>query len=152
MTSLLTYCQLIMDSNSHRNPTYDVLCTECQSIFDKTAISALQDRSVDRVISPRRLHLTFGALIKSAEWGCHLCNQIFGCLQDSFLYARTNHKESEPQGIDVKLENTQLFTTLSASYLSISGDHSDMSSILWGSLEITPVVCTLVKILGAALK
>jgi hypothetical protein len=151
MTSLLAYSQLLTASKSQRITSYDVLCTDCQSIFDKAAISALQDRSREHVISPRRLHLTFGALMNSVERDCHLCNLIFGCLQDSILYARTNNKRSDPEGIDLQVDKIQLFITLSSTCLTISGDHPDKSSMLWGSLDITPVVCTLVTTFRAEL-
>jgi hypothetical protein len=149
--SLHVYPQLVTSLNSQRNTAYDILCTDCQSIFDDAAIGVHQNGSGERIMGQQRLHLTFGALMRSAERGCHLCNQIFGCLQDSLLYAQTNGKASENAGIDLQFDKIQLSTTMSTNYLSISGDHPSKSSILWGSLEITPVVRTLVTTLGAVL-
>lgn len=129
-------------SNDQGDIVYDVLCTDCRSIFDDAAVRVLQDRSRGNVEEPRRTHLTLGALMESVERSCHLCNLIFGCLQNSILYFQMNDKSSQlRERIDLK--ETQLFIKISPSHLIISGDHVCKSAILWGFLEITPIVCVL---------
>jgi hypothetical protein len=142
--------QLSHSPNSHygstdSTPTFDVLCSLCQAIFEAVKLNAFADTSspVTRYWERKR-HSTFDSMRSSGKQGCHLCNLIVQAI-NCFYQGPTNYYSLPTGDQSVYIE------------LNLDGDLSTISG-KWGVLKIsvglsgiisTPLLTALVRLPSA---
>lgn len=126
--------------------SFDTLCQACGSIFDKEAISLLQELGDTSKPGQQRPHYTYKQLVFSAGQGCHFCNVILNSISVNEMRMQAEDQDTlQAYQATIREDSVQLITTVQKLPsgpigLLVEGYHMHEETIFGGTIALSSIV------------